>query len=109
MFQVDHPLGYAIIIAIILLATKLCGLLFRKLKLPEVLGFIIAGILIGPAVFGQFCGFTLIGFEGAPGEGGVADGAYKALFVLEGGVGSNETVSVFSKIGVILIMFSAGL
>ena len=43
MFQVDHPLGYAIIIAIILLATKLCGLLFRKLKLPEVLGFIIAG------------------------------------------------------------------
>ena len=109
MFQVDHPLGYAIIIAIILLATKLCGLLFRKLKLPEVLGFIIAGILIGPAVFGQFCGFTLIGFEGAPGEGGVADGAYKALFVLEGSVGSNETVSVFSKIGVILIMFSAGL
>ena len=109
MFQVDHPLGYAVIIAIILLATKLCGLLFRKLKLPEVLGFIIAGILIGPAVFGQFCGFTLIGFEGAPGEGGVADGAYKALFVLEGGVGSNETVSVFSKIGVILIMFSAGL
>ena len=68
----------------------MCGLLFRKLKLPEVLGFIIAGILIGPAVFGQFCGFTLIGFEGAPGEGGVADGAYKALFVLEGGVGSNE-------------------
>ncbi len=104
MFQVDHPLGYAIIIAIILFATKMCGLLFRKMKLPEVLGFIIAGILIGPAVFGQFCGYALIGFEEA-----VADGAYKALFVLEGDVGANETISVFSKIGVILIMFSAGL
>lgn len=109
MFYVDHPLGYAIIIAIILLVTKLFGLLFRKFKLPEVLGFIIAGILIGPAVFGQFTGYTLIGFEGAAGEGGVADGAYKALFVLEGAVGGNETVGVFSKIGVILIMFSAGL
>ena len=109
MFYVDHPLGYAIIIAIILLVTKLFGLLFRKFKLPEVLGFIIAGILIGPAIFGQFTGYTLIGFEGAEGAGGVAGGAYKALFVLEGAVGSNETVSVFSKIGVILIMFSAGL
>ena len=62
-FYVDHPLGYVIIIAVILLATKLCGLLFRRLRLPEVLGFIIAGILIGPAIFGRFCGVTLIGFE----------------------------------------------
>lgn len=104
VFYVNYPLGYVIIIAVILLATKLCGLLFRRMRLPEVLGFIIAGILIGPAVFGQFCGFTLIGFEDA-----VADGTYKALFALEGTAGGNETISVFSKIGVILIMFSAGL
>ena len=104
VFYIDHPLGYVIILALILLATKLCGLLFRKLHLPEVLGFIIAGIIIGPAIFGQFCGFTLIGFEDA-----VNAGTYKALFALEGATGENETVSVFSKIGVILIMFSAGL
>lgn len=103
-FYVDHPLGYVIIIAVILLATKLCGLLFRRLHLPEVLGFIIAGILIGPAIFGRFCGVTLIGFEEE-----VSDGTYKALFALEGVTGANETVSVFSKVGVILIMFSAGL
>ena len=47
VFYVNQPLGYVIIIALILLATKLCGLIFRKIHLPEVLGFIIAGILIG--------------------------------------------------------------
>ena len=104
IFYINHPLGYAIILAIVLLATKLCGLLFRRMKLPEVLGFIIAGILIGPAIFGQFCGVTLIGFEDA-----VEAGTYTALFTLEGATGANETISVFSKIGVILIMFSAGL
>ena len=104
VFLIDHPLGYVIILAVILLATKLFGLLFRRIHLPEVLGFIIAGIFVGPAVFGQFCGVTLIGFEEA-----VEAGTYQALFALEGAVGANETVSVFSKIGVILIMFSAGL
>lgn len=104
VFYIDHPLGYVIILAIILLATKLFGLAFRRMHLPEVLGFIIAGILIGPAIFGQFCKVTLIGFEDA-----VNAGKYTALFTLEGNTGSNETVSVFSKIGVILIMFSAGL
>ena len=104
MFAVDHPLGYVVILAVVLLFTKLFGLLFRRLRLPEVLGFIIAGIVIGPAVFGQFCHFALIGFEDA-----VAAGSYNALFVLEGTTGANETISVFSKIGVILIMFSAGL
>lgn len=105
MFYIDHPLGYVMILAVVLLATKLCGLLFRSLRLPEVLGFIIAGILIGPAIFGQFCGVTLIGFEND-----VQSGLYNALFSLEvNAAGENETVSVFSKVGVILIMFSAGL
>lgn len=100
MFYVNTPLGYVMIVAIVLLFTKLFGLLFRRIKLPEVLGYIIAGIVIGPAIFGQFCGFSLIGFE---------DGAYNTLFTLEGSAGNNEVVSVLSKIGVILIMFSAGL
>ena len=82
MFAVDHPLGYVVILAVVLLFTKLFGLLFRRLRLPEVLGFIIAGIVIGPAVFGQFCRFALIGFEDA-----VAAGSYNALFVLEGTTG----------------------
>lgn len=104
VFLVNEPLGYVVIIALILLFTKLFGLAFRRMHLPEVLGFIIAGIVIGPAIFGQFCGVTLVGFEDA-----VAAGTYKALFALEGATGANETIAVFSKIGVILIMFSAGL
>ncbi len=108
VFYVDDALGYMAVIAMILVFTKLFGLLFRKMKLPEVLGYIIAGLAIGPAIFGEFCGFTLIGFES-----GVADGTYKALFALEeiNGTlgGGNEVISIFSKIGVILIMFSVGL
>ena len=93
------------VIAIVLFTTKFFGLCFRKMHLPEVLGFIIAGILIGPAIFGRFCHVTLIGFEDD-----VQSGLYNALFSLEvNAAGENETVSVFSKIGVILIMFSAGL
>ena len=36
--------------AVILLATKLLGMLTRKLGLPQVVGMILAGLLIGPCV-----------------------------------------------------------
>ena len=62
VFLINNPLGYVVVLAVILLSTKLCGLAFRKMHLPEVLGFIIAGIIIGLAVLGQLGGFTLIGF-----------------------------------------------
>ena len=84
-------------LAIVLFFTKLLGLVFRKLALPEVLGFIIAGIFIGPAVFGDFAGVSLIGFEGA---------GYKSFLTLpEDGNG----LDLFSKLGVLFLMFSAGL
>ena len=38
-------------LAIILLSTKVCGLIIRKLGLPEVVGYLLAGILLGPSVF----------------------------------------------------------
>ena len=55
-------LGFILALAIIMISTKLCGLLFRKFNLPQVLGYIVAGIFIGPAVFG-FAGFSLIGSQ----------------------------------------------
>lgn len=73
--------------AIILLSTKLLGILFRKLGLPQVLGFIIAGILIGPAIWGL-------------------------IFDLDGGIfpiRENEILSAFAEVGVIFVMFTAGL
>lgn len=46
--------SYAIFkdIAIILVAAKLCGILARKVKAPQVVGEIIAGLLIGPCLLG---------------------------------------------------------
>ncbi|MBO5734299.1 MAG: cation:proton antiporter, partial [Clostridia bacterium] len=64
-------------LAIILTAAKLMGLLARKCKVPQVVGEIIAGLLIGP---------SLLGF-----------------------VEQTEFLSYMAEIGVVLIMFSAGL
>jgi Kef-type K+ transport system membrane component KefB len=96
-FVVDNALGFAAVLAIIMLFTKSFGILFRHFGLPQVLGYIIAGILIGPAIFGDLCGFCIIGFEG---------GNYFALFQIASGYAG---LAIFSKIGVLLLMFSAGL
>jgi len=64
-------------LAIIITAAKLMGLLARKCKVPQVVGEIIAGLLIGPSVLGI--------------------------------VKQTEFLSYMAEIGVILIMFSAGL
>ena len=37
-------------LAIIIIAAKLCGILARKLKAPQVVGEIIAGLIIGPSI-----------------------------------------------------------
>ena len=75
-------------LAIILLVTKSLGILSRKLGLPQVLGFIIGGIILGPAIWGLF-------------------------FNLDGGwlipIKQNQYLKVFAEVGVIFVMFSAGL
>lgn len=63
--------------AIILVAAKLLGILARKLNVPQVVGEIIAGLLIGPSILGL--------------------------------VGQSDFLSYMGEIGVILLMFSAGL
>ena len=96
-------LGFVMALAIIMISTKLCGMLARRFGLPQVLGYIVAGLLVGPAIFGMF-GVSLIGF----GESNVNSFVALDEFSLDGH--DNFTVlDVFSKIGVILIMFSAGL
>lgn len=64
-------------LAIILIVAKVFGLLARKLRAPQVVGEIIAGLLLGPSVLGI--------------------------------VQLNDFLSVCSQIGVVLLMFSAGL
>ena len=72
-------------LALILFSAKLIGLIARRLGLPQVFGFILAGILIGPAIWGNFFSTE--------------------LFPLK----DNPYLEVFAKIGVIFVMFSAGL
>lgn len=64
-------------LAIILIAAKLCGLLAAKCKAPQVVGEIIAGLLIGPSILGL--------------------------------VQQTELISGMAEIGVVLLMFFAGL
>lgn len=71
--------AYAIFkdLAIIIIAAKACGILARKLKAPQVVGMIVAGLLIGPSVLGL--------------------------------VEQTDFLTQMAEIGVILLMFSAGL
>ena len=86
-FDVINILYYC---AVILLFTKLLGIATRKIGLPQVVGMILAGLLIGPAIFGQF-----------------DLGAFKGL------VAPNpvemDVLKSFSQIGVVFILFSSGL
>ena len=64
-------------LAIIIIAAKVCGIIARKLKAPQVVGMIIAGLLIGPGLLGL--------------------------------VEQSDFLVQMAEIGVILLMFSAGL
>lgn len=59
----------------------------RKLGLPQVLGFIVAGILIGPAIWEQL----------GVGSSGVFP------------ITTNDYLKAFAEVGVIFVMFTAGL
>lgn len=75
--------------AIILIATKVLGMCARKAGLPQVVGMILAGLLIGPAIIGRLG----IGFPG------IINPTEAEMYVLDS----------FSQIGVIFILFSSGL
>ena len=76
MIQVDI-LSVLRDLAIIVIFAKVFGLLARKLKAPQVVGEIVAGLLIGPSVLGI--------------------------------VKLNDFLNICAGIGVVLLMFSAGL
>ena len=75
-------------LAILLFSTKLLGILMRKAGLPQVLGFIIAGFLIGPSIWGLM--FDVTGLR---------------VFPLQ----ENQYLNAFAEVGVIFVMFTAGL
>ena len=42
---------YLLDVALILLSTKVFGLLTRRIEMPQVVGALVAGLLLGPACF----------------------------------------------------------
>lgn len=68
-------------IALIFVATKLLGILCKKIHLPEVVGALIAGIIIGPSLIG------IVNFEGD----------------------SGVFLEYAAEVGVVLLMYGAGL
>ncbi len=81
--------SFVLQLAIILLSTKMLGMLMRKLGLPQVLGFILAGVLFGPTLWEYIIGET------------------SATNVFP--ISETWQLDTFAKIGVILILFTAGL
>ena len=68
---------YLLDLALILLSTKLLGLVTRKFKMPQVVGALLAGIILGPACLGI--------------------------------IDNTNFIQALSEIGVIVLMFSAGM
>ncbi len=69
--------GFLFSIALILLSTKVLGVASQKVNMPQVVGALVAGLLLGPSIFGL--------------------------------VSETDFISKTSEIGVILLMFVAGL
>ena len=69
--------SFLLVIAAIMLSTKILGLASERVHMPQVVGALIAGLLIGPSVFGV--------------------------------VGESDFLTKTAEIGVILLMFTAGL
>ena len=75
--KIMEEYSYILFIALILLSTKILGLVTKKMKLPQVVGALLAGVILGPAVLNV--------------------------------VKETEFISELSEIGVIVLMFTAGL
>lgn len=76
-FLFNNDYSYLLQIAIILLSTKLLGILTKRISLPQVVGALAAGIILGPMV----------------------------LDVVQ----RNDLIVSLAELGVIVLMFSAGL
>lgn len=85
-----NVLNILLYLAIILIATKGMGIVSRKIGLPQVVGMVIAGLLIGPAIFSQI---DAIPFNG----------------LINPNEAEMDVLKSFSQVGVVLILFSSGL
>ncbi|MBS1687656.1 MAG: cation:proton antiporter [Bacteroidetes bacterium] len=85
----SHPLAVFILQLVIIIAvSRVCAYLFKKIGQPAVMGEIIAGILLGPSLFGTLIpGFTNFVFPAS----------------------SLNNLQMLSQVGLILFMFVIGM
>jgi Kef-type K+ transport system membrane component KefB len=87
--NLDHPLGLLLLqLIVVILAARIFGVLFQRFGQPAVIGEIVAGIVLGPSVFGA-----------------TAPGVFAFLFAPS----SLSLLKLFAEIGVVLFLFVVGL
>lgn len=82
-----HDLGFIQDLTIVMIVGAIVTALFHRLKQPVVLGYILAGLLVGPNLYKYILG---------------EDHAFKGLI-------NKHTVETLSELGVIFLMFGLGL
>lgn len=87
--NLDHPLSHLFIqLLVVVAACRLVGRVFVRLGLPAVVGEMVAGILLGPSLFGL-----------------LAPGAFAFVFPTE----SLGALRLLSQVGICLFMFTVGM
>lgn len=88
-YRMAHPLSVFILqLIIIIIASRLCAFVFKKIGQPAVMGEIVAGIALGPSLFGS---------------------AFPGLSSFIFPVSSLSNLQLLSQIGLILFMFVIGM
>ena len=92
MYQLStfNPITTILAISLLIVTAKIFALIFKRIKLPEVIGEILAGVIFGPFAIG---GLIVLSGE--------------ALF--SGPVNENFVLETFFEIGGMILLFSAGL
>lgn len=94
-----------IYIAIILITTKLGGVLSRKVKMPQVLGALIAGVIIGPSALGIIKPIEMSEIINKIANTGFQIKNTAEFFSIYGSI----SIKVLADLGVVMLMFLAGL
>ena len=85
-----NPITTILAISLLIVTAKIFALIFKRIKLPEVIGEILAGVIFGPFAIGG-----LIVLAGEP--------------LFSGPVNENFVLETFFEIGGMILLFSAGL
>ena len=91
-----HEVSFLQDLAVVMIAAGIVTVLFQRLKQPVVLGYIVAGILIGPHLFGLVATEKVSTLEEWLG--------FRYIVPME-----DETIESLAELGMVFLMFSLGL